>query len=481
MMKTNAASLSGMIQTNHRHRLRMASLMFFADAAALLLSILLGTIVFGGSHRANLWETEYILYVLLCLSFFSISKLYPGVGINPAEEIRIVFQYSIFASVFSITFNLLLDPAVFNRLGVLAGIWLSSVFLVLAMRWATRISAVRLGMWKEPVLIVARAGKAMELLRYFRKRLRLGYWPVMVAVAGDIHAYTVFNDEQVIRLQDLPSAVDELHRLGVQSALIDLSCAGEVVSPSNGMPLARILPHLIFLSDLHWLEGASLHLHDFEGLFGVETRKNELNTFDLMLKSSLDLVLSVAGLLVLSPALLLIALLIKLDSPGPVFFRSERIGRFEGRIKIIKFRTMKQDAGQILQTYLQSNPAAMHEWNEIHKLKYDPRITCVGKWLRKFSLDELPQLINIIMGDLSLVGARPILPEEQQHYGAHLDVYTGSKPGLTGLWQVSGRSNTTYDERIHYDTYYIHNWSIWLDIYILLRTIWVVLSKDGAY
>ncbi len=142
---------------------------------------------------------------------------------------------------------------------------------------------------------------------------------------------------------------------------------------------------------------------------------------------------------------------------------------------------MVKDADITLQAYLQANPAAQQAWEQGHKLKDDPRITRSGKWLRKFSLDELPQLFNVLKGELSLVGARPIVESEVHHYGKRFDVYTSARPGLTGLWQVSGRNNTTYDERVRFDLYYVHNWSIWLDLYILLRTIWVVLSRDGAY
>jgi lipopolysaccharide/colanic/teichoic acid biosynthesis glycosyltransferase len=184
-------------------------------------------------------------------------------------------------------------------------------------------------------------------------------------------------------------------------------------------------------------------------------------------------------------------LLIKLDSPGPVFYTQERISqdrrkkkRMDGsmrRIFIYKFRSMHLNADQALAEYLDSNPQARLEWDQTQKLRADPRITRVGKWLRKLSIDEVPQLYNVLRGEMSLVGPRPIMTDQVRPYGQSFETYTGVRPGLTGLWQVSGRNATTFKERTRFDLYYVHNWSIWLDLYIISRTVWVILSRDGAY
>lgn len=180
-------------------------------------------------------------------------------------------------------------------------------------------------------------------------------------------------------------------------------------------------------------------------------------------------------------ALLVIATLIKLDSPGPVFFRQRRIGRFGRKFYIYKFRTMFQNADQVLLSYLDSSPTLRAEWLATHKLKQDPRVTPLGAILRKLSLDEVPQIWNIFIGDMSLVGPRPIVDAEVEKYGKSFDFYIQVRPGLTGLWQVSGRNNTTYERRVELDEYYVRNRSLKLDLQILWRTVLVVLSKDGAY
>jgi len=199
------------------------------------------------------------------------------------------------------------------------------------------------------------------------------------------------------------------------------------------------------------------------------------------MKRILDFVTSSALLLLLSPVFAAIAIAVKLTSRGPVFFGHRRFGRENQHFQMLKFRTMVADADKILASYLEAHPEEWIEWQRHQKLRYDPRITKVGKWLRRYSLDELPQLLNVFVGEMSLVGPRPIMEEEILKYGSSYGLYSRVFPGITGLWQVSGRNNTTYEERIGFDEYYVCNWSIWLDLYILIRTIRIVLTAEGAY
>jgi Undecaprenyl-phosphate galactose phosphotransferase WbaP len=203
------------------------------------------------------------------------------------------------------------------------------------------------------------------------------------------------------------------------------------------------------------------------------------------LKNRITRALDIALILLAAPyialAFLVIAILIKFDSPGPVFFRQTRIGQFGRKFTVYKFRTMAQNAEQVLQEYLSRSPELLAEWTADHKLKQDPRVTRLGAFLRKSSLDELPQLWNIFIGDMSLVGPRPIVDAEVEKYGKCFDLYIQVRPGLTGLWQVSGRNNTTYERRVQLDEYYVRNRSVKLYFEILLKTVVVVLKEDGAY
>jgi Undecaprenyl-phosphate galactose phosphotransferase WbaP len=199
------------------------------------------------------------------------------------------------------------------------------------------------------------------------------------------------------------------------------------------------------------------------------------------LKRSGDMLGSALGLLFLAPFFGLTALLITLDSPGGIFYRQARLGKDGKVFELIKFRTMRLNGNRIFEAGLHRNPKLRDEWDHYQKLKSDPRITRVGRFLRQFSLDEFPQLWNVLRGEMSLVGPRPITPDQRELYGDSYQKYIQFLPGMTGLWQVSGRNTTTFARRVELDREYIRTWSIWLDIYILFKTIKTVLGQQGAY
>ncbi len=199
------------------------------------------------------------------------------------------------------------------------------------------------------------------------------------------------------------------------------------------------------------------------------------------IKRWLDIVFASVALLCGAPLFLFLIACIRCGSSGPAIYKQKRIGQGGKHISIYKFRTMVKNADSILHEYLHNNPALREEWEKDRKLRNDPRITAMGHFLRKTSLDELPQLFNVLLGTMSLVGPRPIVDDEIERYGnVYLD-YTDVKPGITGLWQISGRNNTTYEQRVSYDHYYVTHWSVWMDLWILMRTIPVALRGEGAY
>jgi Undecaprenyl-phosphate galactose phosphotransferase WbaP len=199
------------------------------------------------------------------------------------------------------------------------------------------------------------------------------------------------------------------------------------------------------------------------------------------MKRFIDIVLSAFGLIFLLPFFGLMALMIALDSPGSVFYRQPRLGRNGETFDVIKFRTMYQNADQILEEKLRLNPGLRNEWDYYQKLKKDPRVTRVGRVLRRFSLDELPQLWNVLKGEMSLVGPRPITTDQRELYGKSYKEYVRVSPGMTGLWQISGRNHTTFARRAELDSEYVQCWSIGLDFYILFKTIEIVFWQQGAF
>ncbi len=199
-----------------------------------------------------------------------------------------------------------------------------------------------------------------------------------------------------------------------------------------------------------------------------------------LIKRALDIGLALTALILLSPMMLGVALLIKLTSPGRVFYGHRRIG-FSGRqFRCWKFRTMVEDGDRVLEEYLNQNPHERATWLAERKLRDDPRVTPVGAVLRKLSVDELPQLFNILMGQMSVVGPRPVVADELTNYRQSVGHYLRTRPGLTGLWQVSGRNDTSYRNRVVMDRAYVRRWSMMLDLWIILRTVPAVLSSQGA-
>jgi exopolysaccharide production protein ExoY len=198
-------------------------------------------------------------------------------------------------------------------------------------------------------------------------------------------------------------------------------------------------------------------------------------------KRCVDVVVAVLALVCASLLFLVIVVAIKVDSPGPVFFSHQRVGRYGKKIRVLKFRTMVPDAGQQLRAHLERRPDLKAAWDDSFKLREDPRVTRVGSVLRRFSLDELPQLLNVLRGEMSLVGPRPVVEEELERFGNRAPVILRALPGLTGLWAVSGRSELPYDERVALEYRYVTTWSLGLDLSILLRTIPVVIRGHGTY
>lgn len=278
---------------------------------------------------------------------------------------------------------------------------------------------------------------------------------------GDIKNFNIVIDKYKIDTIFIVSKIDKTEEI----INMCLSKYISVYSINNSINLSNYPMEIEVIDDMPILKLKDVFIGGFEG----------------HVKRLLDFTLSFIALIILSPLLIIIALLIKIDSPGPVFFVQNRIGLNGKLFKAYKFRTMVINAEKILLKWLEENPQIRDEYLINHKLKDDPRITRVGKFLRKTSLDELPQLFNVLKGDMSLVGPRPYLVRELDEIRHYAKFLWRVPPGITGLWQISGRSEVDFEGRLKMDMQYISNWNIWLDLNILFKTIPAVLKKDGAY
>lgn len=199
------------------------------------------------------------------------------------------------------------------------------------------------------------------------------------------------------------------------------------------------------------------------------------------LKRSFDVTAALAAIVFFSPLLAMLALLVKFSDGGSVLYAHTRIGRGGRSFRCLKFRTMVKNGSDVLAAHLDENPAARAEWNATRKLQDDPRVTRVGAVLRKLSLDELPQIFNVLRGEMSFVGPRPVVQDELAMYGVAAECYLRARPGLTGLWQVSGRNDVSYEKRVDFDRYYVENWSFGFDLLIIVKTLPAVIMSRGSY
>ena len=412
------------------------------------------------------------------LIVYAAAGLYPGVALHPVEELRrlTVSTSVVYASLAAILF-LSRETVLYSRAVFLLA-WAQSVVLAPVLRSCTRSYFSRRSWWGHPAIVFGADSMGEEIVEALQRQPEAGLKPFAIF---DDRAGSVRSIRGVPVYRDMTAAPILARQCRVRCAIIAISKAEQgkllqlLTRHGGGFSRVIVVPELAGLANL-WLEPC-----DINGILGLEIRQRLLLPSSRVIKRLIDLAVTVALGMALLPLIVLIALIVKLTSRGPILFGHPRYGKDGKPFKAWKFRSMVQDADAALFEYLTHHPAEKQEWEQTRKLKQDPRITWIGRLLRRTSLDELPQLWNALTQEMSLVGPRPIVQEEIQKYGEDFLLYQRVTPGITGLWQVSGRNNLSYEKQISLDSYYVRNWSIWLDVYVLARTIKVVLKGEGAY
>jgi Undecaprenyl-phosphate galactose phosphotransferase WbaP len=430
---------------------------------------------------ANLegWHSYLRLAPLLpmFLLVYAAMGLYSGISMGSPEELRRLTLSSILVSLFLGVLTLSLRGTGILFTWTMTQALVLSVILVPLTRVCIRMRLSKVCWWGYPTIVLGDSANVEEIIRNLHGDPGLGLKPV--AFWSPSPAHSDVCGIPAIALTELGDVVRSLP-----------GPAYAVLAPSvdSREPLMAVIEsyrpffsHILVVPGFARFSCLWVSPKNVGGLLGLEVCQQVFLPSRQFLKRSIDLVLTLIIGVVLSPVLLLIGVAIALDSSGPVFYPHRRIGRGGREFYAWKFRSMISNADKILHQYLDQNPDAADEWARTQKLRDDPRVTRVGRFLRRSSLDELPQLWNVICGEMSLVGPRPIVREEIRHYGSDFETYTWVPGGLTGLWQVSGRSDTSYQQRVDYDRFYVYNWSVWLDFCILFRTIGTVLSRAGAF
>lgn len=450
----------------------LADMLAFAAVAAGVVGLLAA----GTSAFLPVVNVLLPVFVLLVMAF-GLSGLYMAVSMHPAQELK---RVSIITAVVFAGYTLavyLVGAADLPIVSWLLIAWGLSMVLVPSSRALCRVLFSRMKWWGIPVLIVASKHGGYSVVETLQRWPELGFKPVAV-LQEDVSAGTV-KGVPVLGTAELVPDVAEQYRIPhsilsmpdlTHRELVD--CIGRY---SKFFDRVSVIPSGIGAPAL-WTSTSS-----FEGLMGYEVQHADRKRQARLIKRLFDLIGAMAILVVIAPMMAVIAVLIKMDTPGPVFFRQTRMGKDGSYFELLKFRTMYADAEERLEQLLASNEALRREYETYHKLRNDPRVTDVGRILRRYSLDELPQLFNVILGHMSLVGPRAYVPDEIGKMDGLEHIILQNDPGITGLWQVSGRNELSFEERVQTDVHYVHNWTPWLDLYIMARTLPVVVTGEGAH
>ncbi|HFP9383172.1 TPA: undecaprenyl-phosphate galactose phosphotransferase WbaP [Raoultella planticola] len=358
--------------------------------------------------------------------------------------------------------------------------WFFVLLLVPSLRMLTKRVLDIFGLWRRDTWIIGNGTNAFEAYKAINSERNLG-----LIIVGFIASEDRISEFQNIEgIPVLASSPDWLSTIDKKTQFI-VAVESNQSEVRNKWLRIFMMRGYRYVSVIPTLRGMPLDSTDMSFIFSHEVmifrvQQNLAKWSSRILKRLFDIVGSLSIILMLSPALIYISRKVKQDG-GPPIYGHERIGKGGKPFKCLKFRSMVINSKEVLEELLASNEEARKEWEATFKLKNDPRITKIGNFLRRTSLDELPQLFNVLKGEMSLVGPRPIITAELERYNDEVDYYLLSKPGMTGLWQVSGRSDVDYETRVYLDAWYVKNWSMWNDIAILFKTIGVVLKKDGAY
>jgi undecaprenyl-phosphate galactose phosphotransferase len=364
---------------------------------------------------------------------------------------------------------------------VLLGLWIVSVFLFPVFRLWGKKHLYTMGIRKKKVLIIGAGNAGRLVLEGLQREKHMGY-DIVGLLDDDMRKIgTDINGAKVLgRVDEYPGFIREFEIKTVIIAIPSLQ-PDKLTALTGGVQNYAV--NTMIIPDLKGIALINTELfHLFlEEIFLINIRNNLKSLTNRFVKRLFDVTVSIISLPLTLLVMGMIGILIRIESRGPAIYAHDRIGRKGKPFKCLKFRTMRRDAEEKLKEMLKSDEVLRNEWETTWKLRDDPRITKIGRFLRKSSLDELPQLLNVLKGDMSLAGPRPYLPREISEISDHIKVIGNAKPGITGLWQVSGRSDTGYRYRVKLDTWYVMNWSLWLDIAILFKTIRVVLKAEGAY
>lgn len=430
---------------------------------------------FQSQTLSSTWALQSIVFLFLQMTMMSLYQLYPGAGVGPVEELRGIVRSTLYSTVCLAATHAVLGQLTLAEVATFTLAALIASIAIVLSRGVARHVLSKTRWWGIRILMVGFREDCIATYRQLKRRRSCGLVPAGYACDPER------MDGHEMARQRLSAATSELLSVASRHS----APVAAIVSPEADLPRTERM--ISQFPSVVWIGIAQAARKDLDtsGLPQVVTSRVRApfqRCFPRVWKRMVDLAICIPGLAVLAIPMAIVAIAIKRISPGPIFYGSRRVGQHGKEFRMWKFRSMVVNADQILEQKLANDPEARRQWDLDSKLKNDPRIIPgIGHLIRRWSIDELPQLWNVLVGEMSLVGPRPMPPDEIIRYQNHYYDYTQMWPGITGLWQVSGRNDTTFDTRVFLVRHYARNWSPWLDLWVLLNTPKVVLSHDGAY
>ena len=426
-----------------------------------------------------------ITVVFVCinavLNLYHGNWMYPSAPLGPVEEFRRLCISSLLTYAGLISYIAFAYQTTDNRISRAACVYACVITAAVAQSFRSwmRYALKRLDIGQIPVVLAGEGQAAQRIVATLNRDSYSGIRIVGYFAGTDRGdgGKCSFQDYGIPCLGSLHDVVPESQKRNVK---ILFACQDDRLFRAQMDEFASWFTYIDYLPAARAFPIFGARAVSFDGLGGLEMVNQGRMRMTRFQKRVIDGLFAIVAFMVFLPVFVVAPIVVKLTSRGPVFYRHRRLGRGGRSIKILKFRTMYVDADERLRKILAEDPAAAKEWESNFKLKNDPRVTPLGRFLRRTSFDELPQLFNVLSGEMALVGPRPIVEEEKPYYGDRYDLLASVKPGMTGLWQVSGRSETDYARRVALDAQYILNWSPWMDIWILFRTVVAVLTMRGS-
>jgi len=495
------------------------ALLVLTDVLTLALSSVLPVVLLSGDMLTGTQRFGVAAIVPMCVAVFASVQLYAATPQSPPEELRRTTLGTLLVYMGSWAIAVLARSGPLSALshGAWALGWLASAFLVPIGRATLRWQCARRPWWGQPVVVIGAGPAGRGVVATLQNRPQLGLRPVAIldddpTKHGTVRATWGDDDIMVQSVRQGPDSARDDDETPSQRMALEQFAEVEGVPVVGGLELAPILAQrlnirtiviampkldsakllavieryadgyasVLVIPDLFSVTHFGAPTHNLGGVLGIEVQRQLLLKGPRLAKRLMDIALTTIGGLLILPFIAAVGILIKLDSEGPIFYRQKRLGQDGVRFVAFKFRTMYGDGEERLREVLERDPKLRSEYEEFHKLTVDPRVTRIGRVLRKFSLDELPQIWSVFVGDMSLVGPRPYLEREIPDMNGHEAIILRVRPGLTGIWQVTERNASSFEQRVLLDVEYVRSWSPWLDLYVLAKTVPVVVGGTGS-